>query len=193
LHNCRIKQRKLKASKKSEYCEYSHRQLQIDPNALLHWKAKEKHLLVRGCGQESQHFREFVASENSYRTGLDDLHKMMAVFSAAREDFDGCYLTSNRSIVLAELFESELDQATKLPTNGHIVAAAVIAGTFLETALRELCDRNQLSSGMIDRMNADLARKSVYNSNIAKRITCTSGAYEIVQPMESQMSSQMVT
>jgi hypothetical protein len=41
-------------------------------------------------------------------------------------------------------------------------AAAVIAGTVLETALRQLC---------LDRMNADLAKAGVYNSLMQKRIT----------------------
>jgi hypothetical protein len=131
---------------------------------------------VSACGEQSQHFMEFVASENSYGTGLDDLHKMMAVFSAAREDFDGGYLTSIRSLVQAELFDSELDQSKELLKSGYKVPAAVIAGTVLETALRELCDRNNnIPHGKLDKMNADLARAGVYNANQLKRITAIAG------------------
>jgi hypothetical protein len=49
-----------------------------------------------------------------------------------------------------------------LQRTDYYVAAAVIAGTVLETALRDLCQRNQEGLGTLDRMNAELAKKGVY-------------------------------
>jgi hypothetical protein len=94
-----------------------------------------------------------------------------AVFRAAREDFEGGYLSSLRSIVQAEVFDSELDQAGELAEKGFILPAAVVAGVVLETTLRELCDRRSLPQGKLDRMNADLAKVGVYNKLVQKRIT----------------------
>jgi len=137
----------------------------VDNHLLLNWVVKTKSLLVKACGVESQHFVHFTDAENggAYRTNAENLQNMKAVFLAAREDFDGGYLNSLRGLVQAEVFDSELEQATELLRKSYKAPAAVIAGTVLETALRELCDRNQIIPGKLDKMNADLAKKGVYN------------------------------
>jgi hypothetical protein len=166
----------LESRKKNEYNDLLHRSIpQIDDNALLQWKVKAKSLLARACGEESQHLIEFVELESSYSSGLDNLYRMTAVFSAARDDFDGGYLTTIRGLVQAELFDSELDQARELLNNGYKIPAAVIAGTVLETTLRERCSTQQIAPDTLDRMSADLAKRNVYNANQAKRITAMAG------------------
>ncbi len=164
---------KLEASKRIEYDSYDHRNVErIDSNALLNWKTKAKSLLIKVCGEDSQHFKQFEESESStFSTSLDNLRRMMAVFAAAREDFEGGYLTSSYDLVRADVFESELEQASELLKSEYALAAAVIAGVVLETTIRELCTRNQIPHGKLDRMNADLAKAGVYNSIMQKRIT----------------------
>jgi hypothetical protein len=148
------------------------RKEQIDDNQLLTWKVKVKSLLATVCGEQSQHFKHFEDSEHSpYSTNLDNFRRMGAVFSAAKEDFEGGYLSSLRTHVQAEVFDSELDQASELLRSGHKTPAAVVAGIVLETTLRELCDRNGLPHGKLDRMNAELAKKGVYTLLVQKRIT----------------------
>jgi hypothetical protein len=150
---------------------------QVDRNLKLGWEVKVKHLLESVCGRDSQHFTHFeeAAQGTSFSTSWEKLEKMGTVFLAAKEDFEGGYLSSMRSLVQAEVFDSELEQASELLSNGYRTASAVVAGTVLETALRELCDRNKISRGSMDRMNADLAKQSVYNANMAKRITALAG------------------
>ena len=53
----------------------------------------------------------------------------------------------------------------------YAVAAAVIAGVVLETAIRDLCSKNNIQHGKLDKMNADLAKAGVYNGLMQKRIT----------------------
>ncbi len=165
----------IEKSKRNEYNRLLEMNLmQVDSNKLLSWKVKAKNLLEMACGKESQHFEHFVASEtSSYSTSFENLERMMAVFAAAREDFEGGYLSSVRTLVQAEVFGSELEQASELLSKSYKVPAAVIAGTVLETALRELCDRNQppLPHGMIGKMNDALAKAGVYTLLIQKRIT----------------------
>lgn len=96
---------------------------------------------------------------------------MKAVFLAAREDFEGGYLSSVRTLVQAEVFDSELEQAEELLKGGCVTAAAVIAGVVLETALRELCDRASIPYGKLDKMNVDLVKAGIYNKLVQKRIT----------------------
>ncbi|QXI10915.1 DUF4145 domain-containing protein [Pseudomonas zeae] len=146
----------------------------IDHDALLSWRVKAKNIIIQVCGEASQHFVEFVHSEKL--NGLGDgyykaLKRTRAVLGAAKDDFEGGYLTSIKALVQAEVFDNELEQAEELLTSGYHVAAAVIAGVVLETGLRELCDRSTLEHGKLDKMNADLAKAGTYNKLQQKRIT----------------------
>jgi hypothetical protein len=163
---------KLEASKRNEYNQYLNCNVeQIDSNKLLTWKVKAKNLLAKAC-DGSPHYKHFEDEESSpYSTSLDNLCRMKAVFQAAREDFEGGYLASMRGLVRAEVFSSELEQASELFNSRYIVAAAVIAGVVLETAIRDLCVRNQVPVAMLGKMNDELAKKGVYNSLVQKRIT----------------------
>jgi hypothetical protein len=105
------------------------------------------------------------------QTNYGILQNLKAVFLAAQEDFDGGHLLSVWSLVQAEVFDSELEQSSELLRAGYNVAAAVVAGVVLETSLRELCSRNSLPPGKLDKMNADLAKAGVYNLLLQKRIT----------------------
>lgn len=82
---------------------------------------------------------------------------------------------SYKSIVQAEVFDTELEQAHELLNSEYYVAAAVIAGVVLETALRELCERASIVIGSMDKMNADLAKAGVYNKIVQKQITAHAG------------------
>lgn len=146
----------------------------IDSNAFLAWRVKAKNTIIQVCGENSQHFIAFTQSEKI--SGLGDsnhsaLKRTRAVFNAARDDFEGGHLLSIKALVQAEVFDNELEQAAELLSNGYHVAAAVIAGVVLETGLRELCDRNGIVHGKLDKMNADLAKNGTYNKLQQKRIT----------------------
>ena len=146
---------------------------EIDSDALLEWCVKARNLLSKSCGEDSEHYRSFVENERpqAYDTYYEILTRVRAVFAAAKEDFEGGYLRSTRTLVQAEVFDSELEQARSLYKNGYISAAAVIAGVVLETTLRELCDRNSIAHAKLDKMNADLAKAGVYNKLVQKRNT----------------------
>lgn len=146
----------------------------IEYDLLLNWRVKVKNLLSKVCGQESQHFQQFEKQEEdsaSYITNYSTFKSLRAIFLAAKEDFEGGYLSSMKTLVQAEVFDSELEQAEELLSNGYSTAASVITGVVLETALRELCDKKTLAHGKLDKMNADLAKAGVYNKLVQKQIT----------------------
>lgn len=145
----------------------------VDNDLLLNWKVKVRNLLSKVCGEESQHFQQFEKNENvvGYSTSYDIFKSLKAIFLAAKEDFEGGYLSSIRTLVQAEVFDSELEQANELLSSGYSTAAAVVAGVVLETALRELCDKEGISHGKLDKMNADLTKAGTYNKLVQKRIT----------------------
>lgn len=145
----------------------------IDSDLFLNWKVKVRNLLSKVCGEESQHFQQFEKKEDgiAFTTNYTTFKSLKAVFLAAKEDFEDGYLSSIRTLVQAEVFDSELEQANELFSSGYSTAAAVVAGVVLETALRELCDRNGISHGKLDKMNTDLVKAGVYNKLNQKRIT----------------------
>jgi hypothetical protein len=132
-----------------------------------------RNLLVSACGRDSEHFNSFVEAEkpHPYEENPTRLSRLRAVFLAAKEDFEGGFLSSVRHLVQAEVFSTELEQARELLTAGYKVPAAVICGVVLETNLRSLCEARDLAVGKLDKMNADLAKAGQYNSLVQKRIT----------------------
>jgi hypothetical protein len=144
----------------------------VDSELLLTWTVKTQDTLSKVCGNESQHFIHFAEAEEggSFRTNFDNFKRMKAVFNAAKEDFEGGYLASAHDLVRAEVFSSELEQASELLKSGYATAAAVIAGAVLETAMRELCNRHNIQPAMLGRMNDDLAKAGVYNTIIQKQM-----------------------
>lgn len=146
---------------------------EIPPDLLLGWCVKTRNLLANACGRDSEHFTSFVQAEipGGFGDSPRRLSRLRAVFLAAKEDFEGGYLTSVRNLVQAEVFSTELEQARELLAAGYLLPAAVICGVVLETNLRTLCGELGLPSGKLDKMNADLAKAGKYNSLVQKRIT----------------------
>jgi hypothetical protein len=161
------------AAKKYESGNYQMSGYRVDENELINWTVKARHLLVTVCGENSQHFEQFEKLETGsmYTTNHEILLRLRAVLLAAKDDFEGGFLTSLKLLVQSELFDSELEQANELLSSGYATAAAVIAGVVLETNLREMCIESGLPLGKLDKMNADLAKAGVYNKFRQKQIT----------------------
>jgi hypothetical protein len=146
--------------------------MNISYSRLLNWKVKAKSLIESACGKDSQHLKHFEEVEDiGFATALDRLYKMQAVFEAAKEDYQGGYLTSVRTLIQAEIFESELEQSRELLKNGYALPAAVVAGVVLETCLRDLCAKHNLVPGKVEKMNADLVKAGEYNVIVQKQVT----------------------
>jgi hypothetical protein len=161
------------ATKQRKHSPYSGSYDHVDSDLLLGWCVKARNLLASACGRDSEHFNSFVEAEkpNSFEENPTRLSRLRAVFIAAKEDFEGGYLTSVRNLVQAEVFSTELEQARELMTAGYRMPAAVICGVVLETNLRSLCEAKAIAVGKLDKMNADLAKAGQYNSLVQKRIT----------------------
>jgi hypothetical protein len=149
----------------------------VDGELLLTWTVNAENIIEKACGVDSPHHRHFTNALKlqSMETNHHSFHKRRAVLIAAKEDFNGGYLASIHSLVQAEVFDSELEQASELLKSKYAVAAAVIAGVVLETTIRDLCTKNKLSHGTLDKMNADLAKAAIYNGLMQKRITHLAG------------------
>lgn len=148
----------------------------IDGDQLLEWRLNAKNLLALACGESSVHYEEFGKHGGaSYEIYSSTLKSLRAVLRAAEDDFNSGLMRSSRSLVQAELFDSELEQATELLRGGYLSAAAVIAGVVLETTLRELCTDRSLDLANLNKMNANLAKAGAYNKLVAKNVTAWAG------------------
>jgi len=158
-----------KVTKHGGYGNYD----QVNEEMLDEWKVKAKSLIVKTCGNDGEHINAFVKAEEPIT--MDDSYsifkRVKSVFMAAKDDFQGGFLSSVKNLVQAELFDSELEQATELLSNGYKGPAAVVAGVVLETTLRDLCSDNSIQLAKLDKMNSDLAKAGVYNKLQQKRIT----------------------
>jgi hypothetical protein len=150
----------------------------VDQNQLINWQVKAGHLISIVCGQDSHHLQAFRKDEAPQFVG-DTNHAILlrqkAILLAAIDDYKGGYLNKIRDLIQAEVFESELEQAEDLLHTGYLTPAAVIAGTVLETTIRQMCLDKQIAIGKLDKMNADLAKAGVYNSLVQKQITALAG------------------
>lgn len=164
-----IEARKVKNS--ADYGSYT----SVDDEKLDEWIIKAKSLISRTCGGDSEHLKAFRKAETpqQFDSNHDILKRLKPIFAAARSDFQGGHLASIRSLVQAELFDSELEQASELLGQGYKGPAALVAGVVLETSLRDLCDQQSpvIPHGKLDQMNAGLAKIGLYNKLQQKRIT----------------------
>jgi hypothetical protein len=149
----------------------------VSDELLDEWRIKVRNLIANACGKESEHYKGFIESEKHINldTSYKRLLRLKAVFHAAKEDYLGGNLVSVKSLVQAELFNDELEQAKELLDKNYFVAAAVIAGVVLETGVRELCKKNNIVIGKLNKMNDNLAKDGIYNSLIQKQITALTG------------------
>jgi hypothetical protein len=139
--------------------------------ALLRGEQVFSIVLQRMFGEDSihfKHFREHFAACGEWESGF---RQCLAVFHAAKEDFEGGYLFNMRSLIQAEVFDDALDQATELLKAGYKDPACVVAGVTLETTLKELCTRNAIPHAKMDKMNSDLCKAGIYNMGMQKQIT----------------------
>jgi hypothetical protein len=152
---------------------------EVNTGLLGAWRVNAANLIKQACGAESVHYEEWQEVQKSPNmSSYRNMVRLKAVFLAAKDDYEGGYLRSIRSLVHAELFDDELEQARELLASGYTVAAAVVARVVLETTLRTLCVNNGIpvrtpdgKSVKLDKMNADLSKAGVYNVLVQKQVT----------------------
>jgi hypothetical protein len=163
----------IEATKVTKHGEFSGNYNHIDEVMFDEWKVKAKSLIVKTCGDHSEHIKAFVSAEEpkSFDDSYKRFKRVKPIFMAAKDDFQGGYLSSVKNLVQAELFDSEMEQASELLISGYQGPAAVVAGVVLETTLRDLCSQNSIPHAKLDKMNADLAKAGIYNKLQQQKVT----------------------
>ncbi len=107
---------------------------------------------------------------------------LAGVLRALKEDVNAGWLKTVEELVHADTFSDFLEQARELNSKRYKNAAAVIAGTVLESHLRLLCDKHSIPTTLpagrhktADSMNSELAKGGVYNQLQQKQVTAWLG------------------
>ncbi|WP_145294435.1 DUF4145 domain-containing protein [Crateriforma conspicua] len=172
----------------------------LDCSLLTEWHASVLSLIDRILG-ESHPTRESFRSAYSPNTqSHQDFRRLESLFRSAKNDFEGGYLFDVANLVHADVFADELEQAKHFLDNNFKVAAAVIAGTVLETTLRRMCDTHpELSpSDNINGMNTDLYTGGVYGKAVNKQVGSwgdirNDAAHGRPDEFDHQQVNQMIT
>ena len=139
----------------------------------LPWMVSSKNYLLQTIGEKSVHFTEFSALFTKGVT-YSPVKKGIGILSAAKEDYQGGYLSGIRKLVSAEIMDSLLDQAQELLENGYLGPAAVLAGCILEDHIKKICIEKEIElpdKPKLDFMNAQLAKIEYYNKLTQKQLT----------------------
>lgn len=143
----------------------------VDTQKYHEWATSAMGLIQRMFGVDSSQYINFKISYDRFQGYDYNFHKSLGIFNAAKEDYEGGYLFSIKSLVSAEVLDSVLGQALELLAANYKDSACVVAGVALETTLKELCKKNNIGLGKLDKMNADLCKAGLYNVGLQKQIT----------------------
>jgi len=135
------------------------------------WGTSVLNLLQRAFGESSAHYKRFEKHFNDYDACESSFKELLAILSAAKEDYEGGYLFNLKSLVKAEVLDDATEQAQALLDSGYKDPACVVAGISLEVAIKEIATRQGIALGKLDKMNADLCKAGVYNVAKQKQIT----------------------
>jgi len=156
---------------------FTKNEINIPNEILLNWQIKAHNLIEKSCGKDSVHLKKFNEVEETLKnkSTFTILKNLLPILLAAKSDFEDGLIKSIQKVAHAEIFNDELSQAKELYKNGYFAAAAVIAGTVLETKLRKLCSENKIEISKLDRMNIELCKLQIHNTNNQKLITALAG------------------
>jgi hypothetical protein len=109
------------------------------------------------------------------------IDQLMGIATALRHDLANGYLVSYEERIHGEIFSDYLEMAQHICDTGYKDAAAVIAGSTLESHLRQMCQKAGVpieadgKPKKADTMNADLYKATAYTSMQHKSITAWLG------------------
>lgn len=164
-------------SRSAKYSDLSDQPAQVLSNIISQSKAA----VARIAGVNSEYYKDVVkildANTDHYRLLSYKTQNVIGVVYALKNDLSKGYLKSLHDIVQSEVFSEYIDMADHLALQKYKDPAAVLAGSTLETHLKELAKSNSIDIIVNDKpkkaatLNDELAKASVYTTAYQKQIT----------------------
>lgn len=145
----------------------------VDVQLANQWFTSSLSLISRVFGESSIHFQSLNKQFKDYPK-WPNVDQAFGVLLSAKDDYEKEALFDVKQLIEADLFDEFIEQAEHLFDVGYFQAAAVIAGSVLEDALRKLCIKNEIelpNKPKMDWMNSQLAKVGVYNKLTQKKVT----------------------
>lgn len=148
----------------------------------IQWILNSKNILrLAGGGDDSIYYESFIKLEKPqpFESKSSILSRLVSILRACLDDLNNGFLISFKQIIQAEVFDSELEQATYFLNENYKIPAAVIAGVVLETAIKELCINNGIDIYLpdgkrekkLEKLNEELTKSGIYPLTQQKKIT----------------------
>jgi hypothetical protein len=106
------------------------------------------------------------------------LGPLRGILKAIRSDYEAGYVESVTELIHADIFADFLEMADYLLQQGYKDPSAVIIGSVLESHLRKLCDKNNISVAKpdgspkkADTLNSELGGSDIYSKLDQKSVT----------------------
>jgi len=144
--------------------------------------ARAESAIRKICGADSSYIERMTKTLDSLVAEHVKADRIVGIVRALKGDLEDGYLHTFPELVRGEMFESLNEMAKHLLEEGYKDAAAVIAGSSLESHLRQLCVKhgiplNHIAQGASTKpkkavqLNQDLRNRSVYSLFDQKQIT----------------------
>jgi hypothetical protein len=137
--------------------------------------------IERTSGRKSIYFERAKAIFDTNDHNWGHLAGQIGVAKSLLSDVKNDYLKSLEEIIHGDVFGDFLEMADHLVASGYKDAAAVIAGSTLESHLRQLCNRHGIPTQVnskakkADTLNAELAKAGAYKGIDQKSVTAWLG------------------
>jgi hypothetical protein len=135
------------------------------------WGTNVLSLFRQAFGESNVHTQHFQKAFDSFSGYVSSFKTLHALFSAAREDFEGGYIFTLQGLVKAEVLTDALEQAQDLLKAGYKDPACVLIGVSLEVAIKHLAGKHSVPLTKLDRMNSELGKIGAYNMAKQKQVT----------------------
>ena len=134
--------------------------------------------IQRASGSDSIYIRRAIEIAEQKTHVYTHVALQIGVLKALLSDIKNGHLTSIQELIHGDLFSDFLEMSHHLLTKGYKDAAAVLAGSTLESHLKNLCKKYQIRvtgpngrSKSTDLLNADLEKHGVYTKLDQKNVT----------------------
>lgn len=151
----------------------------IESEIYQNFRTSSLSFLLNIFGKNHPFYKEF--DEKIKNPFPEYIKEGRGILTAAKQEIDGGWLFTIKSIVSAEIFSDFLEMAEYLLVEGYKDPSAVMIGSVLEEHLRQLCIKNSIPVELIkggkpvpkkaDQINSELAKINAYNKLDQKSVT----------------------
>ena len=153
----------------------------LPDNEIIRLTTRSRAAIERISGKNSAYYRqsEEIIANGGYPGYV--CTQIIGVVDSLKVDVESDFLKSYEELIHGELFSDFIDMARHLSSEGYKDPAAVIAGSTLESHLKNLCIKFSIEttfekdgkniSKKADQLNSELVKESAYSKLDQKNIT----------------------